>query len=653
MSSTPRLLWQPSKEFVENSNLWNYIRWLHENRGLTFEDYNQLWKWSVDNLEDFWRSIWEYFEVHSSTPFDQVVTGAMPGTSWFKGATLNYTEHIFKNADSDNPAIIFVSEKGDLEEISWSSLRSKVASLASFLHSQGIEKGDRVVAFIPNIPEATIGFLAANAIGAVWSSCSPDFGSASVVDRFQQIKPKALITVEGYWYGGKAYDKKEVVKDIVSQLPTVETIIEINYLDRSIGNFLEGAHKWDDVISQKAELTFEQVPFEHPIWVLYSSGTTGQPKAITHSVGGVLLEHLKYLTFHNDVKKGERFFWYTTTGWMMWNFVQAALLVGATIVLYDGSPGYPDISSLWQIAEKTRINHFGTSAPFILACLKKGVDPINNYNLKYLRSISSTGSPLPPAGYDWIYNSVKEDVWLCSMSGGTDVCSAFVGGCPMEPLYEGEIQSRALGCSMYAYNDKGESVEEEVGEMVVTKPMPSMPIYFWHDHDYTRYKESYFEDFEGVWRHGDWLWISKRGSLKILGRSDATLNRHGIRIGTAEIYQVIDKIEEVKDSLVINIERTDGNHFMPLFVVMKEGVALTDQVKMMIGNGLKDAFTARHIPDEIIEVSDIPYTISGKKMEAPVKKILMGTPKERAANIGAMKNPESLNYFSEYADQLS
>lgn len=653
MSDAPRLLWQPSKAFVEESNLWNYIQWLKKNKGLNFEGYSELWKWSIDNLEDFWLSIWDYFEVQSSTPFDNVIEGAMPKARWFKGASLNYAEHIFKNANTDKPAIIFSSENGETEEISWSSLKAQVASFASFLRSRGVNKGDRVVAFIPNIPEATIGFLAANSIGAIWSSCSPDFGSASVVDRFQQIEPKVFITVDGYQYSGKAFDKKDVVKDIVSELPTLETIIEISYLDRSSSSFLAGAHNWNDVIDQEAELTFEQVPFEHPIWVLYSSGTTGQPKAITHSVGGVLLEHLKYLAFHNDVKKGERFFWYTTTGWMMWNFVQASLLVGATIVLYDGSPGYPDINILWELVEKTKINHFGTSAPFILACQKKGITPVRDYYLEHLRSISSTGSPLPPSGFDWVYESVKKDIWLCSMSGGTDVCSAFVGGCPIEPLYEGEIQSRALGCSMYSFNDLGIAVEEEVGEMVVTKPMPSMPIYFWNDEDYSRYHSSYFEDFEGVWRHGDWLWISKRGTLKILGRSDATLNRHGIRIGTAEIYQVIDKIEEVKDSLVINIERADGNHFMPLFVVMKEGIALTEEIKTMIANGLKNSFTSRHIPDEVIEVSDIPYTISGKKMEAPVKKILMGTPKEKAANIGAMKNPESLDYFIKYARELA
>jgi acetoacetyl-CoA synthetase len=652
MSSSPRLLWKPSGEFADQSNLKKYTHWLQENKKLVFDDYNQLWKWSTDNAEDFWLSIWEYFNVHSSTPFDHVMKGAMPRTSWFKGATLNYAEHIFKNADPNNPAIIFASEKGDIEEISWTSLKSKVASLASYLRSRGIEKGDRVVAFLPNIPEATLGFLAANSIGAVWSSCSPDFGSSSVVDRFQQIKPKALITVDGYWYNSKPFDKKEVVKEIIAELPTLEMVVEINYLDKSSSGFLEDSQDWNEVTSNEAELVFEMVPFEHPIWVLYSSGTTGQPKAITHSVGGVLLEHLKYLSFHNDVKKGERFFWYTTTGWMMWNFVQAALLVGATIVLYDGSVAYPDLNALWKLAERTRINHFGTSAPFILACLKKGIDPINHYNLENLRSISSTGSPLPPAGFDWIYDAVKRDVWLCSMSGGTDVCSAFVGGCPTEPLYEGAIQCRVLGCSIYSYSDQGVPLEEEVGEMVITKPMPSMPIYFWNDHDYTRYHESYFEDFEGIWRHGDWLWVSKRGSLKIMGRSDATLNRHGIRIGTAEIYQVIDKIDEIKDSLVINIERDDGNHFMPLFVVMKEGVSLSKEIEDKINDGLKKAFTARHVPDEIIEVKDIPYTISGKKMEAPVKKILMGTPIEKAANIGAMKNPDSLNYFSDYAKKL-
>jgi acetoacetyl-CoA synthetase len=652
----PKVLWQPDESFVKNSNLYHFKDWLQSNYGLEFENYDQIWKWSVDHPATFWESLWKYFEVISHTPYSEVMSDdKMPNTKWFKGSTLNYAEHIFRSKNSDFPAIIFKSEQQNLTEISWQELYEKVASFKHFLIKSGVKKGDRVVAFLPNIPEATIGFLATISIGAIWSCCSPDFGINSVVDRFLQIEPKVLIAVDGYQYNGKPYPKPDVVNEIKNRIETIETVVYIPYLDpESSKNDVPGCVLWEKAIEEKVEkLIFDPVPFDHPIWVLYSSGTTGIPKAITHSHGGVLLEHLKYLAFHNDVHPGERFFWFSTTGWMMWNFVQAALLKGATIVLYDGSPGYPNLNLLWEFAQDTKINHFGTSAPFLIASQKKGLNPKRDFDLSALRSVSSTGAPLPPESFEWVYSHIKENVWLCSMSGGTDVCTAFIGGCPSEPVYVGEIQCRALGCKLLAYNELGEEVIGEVGEMVITEAMPSMPIYFWNDPDNQRYLASYFEMYPGgIWRHGDWVRISDRGSIVIFGRSDATLNRHGIRIGTSEIYRAIDKIKEIQDSLIINLELSGGRHFMPLFVILEKGVILDENLKKKINNQLRSEYTPRHVPDEIIEIKEAPYTISGKKLEAPVKKILMGIPVEKAANIDSLKNPDSLNFFIEFAKRF-
>ncbi len=651
----PKVLWKPNDEFIENSHIFHFIKWLKEEKGLHFKDYHSLWEWSVEEFKDFWLNVVEYFNLDIRGEYRNIASDdVMWKTKWFEGAKVSYAQHIFRNENTDNPAIIFGNETGGYLEISWEELKMKVASFAAYLKSLGVGKGDAVCAFLPNVPEATIAFLAVNSIGAIWSSTSPDFGVDSVVDRFAQIEPKVFIGVNGYIYNGKPYNKIEVVKEIFDQLPTVKQLILLKYLDddidsKTLGDFVD----FKDCLKGEAELTFELVEFNDPIWVLYSSGTTGLPKAITHSVGGVLLEHIKYLAFHNDVHKGERFFWYSTTGWMMWNFVQASFLMGATVVLYEGSPAFPDISKLWDFAEKAKINHFGTSAPFIVACMKFGIKPKENYNLSGLRSISSTGAPLPPEGFDWIYENVKTDVWLASISGGTDVCTAFVGGNPLWPVHEGEIQCRALGAAVYAFDIDGLPVYDEVGEMVITKPMPSMPIYFWNDPNGNRYEDSYFSHYKGIWRHGDWIKInSKTKGLVILGRSDATLNRHGVRIGTAEIYRAIDLIPEIKDSLIVNLELDGGKHYMPLFVLMNDGFALDDAIKAKIKSTLKKEYTPRHVPDEIIEVKDLPYTISGKKMEAPVKKILLGFDLKKAINIDSMRNPESIEFFVEYAKEI-
>jgi acetoacetyl-CoA synthetase len=643
-----KILWKPTVSIKENANLTHYFKWLKDNPkyNLNFKDYQAAWEWSTNQIEPFWESLWEYFDIKSNTPYTQVLTGEMPHALWFEGSSLNYAEHIFRNETDARPAVLYQAEMSTIHQLSWAEMRQQVSSLAHYLKSIGVEKGDRVVGFLPNIPESTVALLATLSIGAVWSSASPDFGASSVLERFGQIEPKILIAVNGYKYGGKEYDKTAEIESLQNQIPTIIQTILIPLTKTDTPTLLQNTTSWQKTTETKGlNLQFTPVPFSHPMWILYSSGTTGTPKAITHSHGGMLLEHLKYVHFHADVKKGDIFFWYTTTGWMMWNFLNAALLGGATIVLYDGSPGYTKMDVLWKLVEKAKINHFGTSAAFILACMKTGLVP-KNLDLSSLKGIGSTGSPLPPEAFDWIYKEVKSDIWLTSMSGGTDVCTAFVGGNPLLPVYQGEIQCRTLGCAMQSYDSQGNPQIDEVGEMVVTKPMPCMPIYFWNDADFSKYLGSYFEEYKGTWRHGDWLQITKRNTLIILGRSDATLNRQGIRIGTSEIYRSVEKLEAIKDSLIINLERADGESHMPLFVSMKQGFTLTPEIKKQISTQLRTDYSPRHVPDEIIEVPDIPYTISGKKLELPIKRLLMGIPIEKAVNIGSVRNPEAFDFFT-------
>ncbi|MFS4483584.1 acetoacetate--CoA ligase [Hyunsoonleella sp. 2307UL5-6] len=649
-------LWEGSDVFKSKSNLQAYSIWLEKHYNLKFNTYEDLWQWSTNHIEDFWESIWHYFKITSYAPYSKVVSSHnMPNCRWFEGATLNYAEHIFKASKPKETAIYFSNERGLKQNISWQELEDKVAAMATYLKSLGVIKGDRVVACLPNVPEATVGFLAVNALGAIWSSTSPDFGTESIVNRFAQIKPKVLITVDGYSYNGKPYDKTDVVKAVVAKLPTLKKIILLPYLNKDASSNFSDEYVNIHSIFKKdtAVLKFEPVDFNHPMWVLYSSGTTGLPKAIVHSHGGILLEHYKYMAFHNDVHDGERYFWFTTTGWMMWNFLQSALLMGASILLYDGSPTYPKFDTLWKYSSDLKVNHFGTSAPYLVANMKKQTHPKSKYDLSSIRSISSTGAPLPSEAFDYVYESVKTNVWLASMAGGTDVCTAFVGGSPLHAVHSGEIQCRALGVSLFALDSKGLPVENELGEMVIDKPMPSMPIYFWNDENNAKYKASYFEDYPGKWRHGDFIKInSKTKGLVIYGRSDATLNRHGIRIGTSEIYSAVHKVEGIEDALIINLELDEGKHYMPLFVKLKPNFKLTEDLKLNINQQLKSDYSPRHVPDEIIEVADIPYTISGKKMEAPIKKIMLKMPIETSINMDAMRNPESVQFFIEFAKRI-
>lgn len=645
-----KILWEPTDEFVNSSNLMQFSNWLLKQKKLSFTNYEDIHKWSIKNIDEFWIAVVQYFQIEYSGWDSRVVRTdvPMPRTKWFEDMKLNYVQHIFSQRNETHPAIIYSGEDKEIHTISWRELEREVIGFQQFLIDNGVERGDFVVGYMANIPQASIAFLAAAGLGAVWSCCSPDFGGDSVVDRFSQLNPKIIVAVDGYSYNNKIYDKRGELREIASRIDSIEKIVWARNINSDL-SLTANEYTWNQAVSYNhAELKIEQVPFNHPLWVLFSSGTTGKPKAIIHSHGGNLLEHLKYHSFHNDTKKGERYFWFTTTGWMMWNYLHASWLVGATVVLYDGSPALSSLDILWDYAEQAQITHFGTSAPYIVACMKRGLSPKSQHNLSSLRSISSTGAPLPPEAFDYVYKEIKSDIWLCSMSGGTDVCTAFVGGSPWKPVLYGEIQCIALACSLESWDEDGNPVSGELGEMVITKPMPSMPVGFVADEEYSRYASSYFSMYPGIWRHGDWVKITDSLGIIIYGRSDATLNRHGVRIGTAELYNVLNHIEAIADSLVVNLELRDGDHYMPLFVKLNDGHLLTDELITRIKKELRMNGSPRHVPDAIFSIPDVPTTISGKKMEAPIKKILMGMSVEKAVKRDAMKNPESLEYFLDW-----
>jgi len=666
-------LYTPSPRLAGQSLLRKYMDWLFVKKGLYFRDYDDLWDWSVTDLEDFWESLWQFFDVQSHTPYHQVLYRPtetdMIGTEWFSESTLNYAEHIFRHkplaapgqpsrlaaaasmlagGQVNTPAILYASERRALAALSWVDLEQQVAAVSTWLRQQGVGVGDRVVSVLPNIPQAVVAFLAANAVGAIWSICSPDFSTASIVERFSQLKPVILIVADGYTYNGIPTNNTEAMLELRTNLPTLRQVVWLPYLNET--SKPPSVILWNDVLQTPAPdgLLFEPVPFSHPIWVLYSSGTGGKPKAITHSVGGCLLEHLKVLTLHQDVRVGERYFWHSTTSWMMWNFTLGSMLAGATLVLYDGAPAYPTPDTLWNLAEQARITHFGGSAPYFTACMRAGIRPADTLKLPYLRTIGSTGSLLAPQEFRWIYDAVKADVWLSSFGVDTDVCSGFVGGNPLLPVYEGEIQCRLLGCKVDAFDEQGRSVRNAPAEMVVLEPMPSMPLSFWNDPDNARYRSTYFGAYAGIWQQGDLIRITERNSVIICGRMETALNRDGVRIGTAEIYSTVEQIDEIADSLVVGIEQPGGVCYMPLFVVLRAGSSLTDELITRIKHRLRTQFSPRHVPDAIYQIQEIPYTVGGKKLETAVRKILGGMAPSLVMSRYVLRNPASLDQFVDF-----
>jgi acetoacetyl-CoA synthetase len=643
------LLWTPPADALERTRVGDFIRFVERTRGPHLDGYDALWRWSVRDLSGFWTAIWDYFEVIAHTqPISALADPTMPGARWFEGATVNYAEHVLRmpGLADDDPVVLAYSQTRPSSTLTAAQLRDQVRRVRAGLRRFGVGPGDRVAAYAPNIPETFVLMLATASLGAVFSSCAPEFGTRSVVDRWQQIEPKVLVAVDGYRYGDKAVDRRGELAEIRAALPSLVHVVTLNYLNEDAGTWSELSAETDE------PLAFAPVPFEHPLYILYSSGTTGLPKPIVHGHGGILLEHLKALALHCDLGPGDRFFWFSTTGWMMWNFLVSAPAVGAAIVMFDGNPGSPDLGELWRLAETSAMTYFGTSAPFLLACRKAGIVPSELADLSRLRAVGSTGAPLPPEGFRWVYEAVGKGVQLHSISGGTDVCTAFVGASPILPVYEGEIACRFLGAKVEAFNPTGQPVVGEVGELVITAPMPSMPVGFWADTDGSRYREAYFDVFPGVWRHGDWITISERGSCVITGRSDATLNRGGVRLGTSEFYSVVEGLDDVVDSVVVHLEDADGGPGdLLLFVVLADGLTLDDALRSRIARELRTNLSPRHIPDEIYQVRAVPRTLSAKKLEVPVKRILTGTPVEEAAAKGALVNPESLTAFEALAKQ--
>jgi acetoacetyl-CoA synthetase len=647
----PPVLWQPPADVRERSRLGRYLEWLEASGGPRLRSYDAAWRWSVEQPGAFWRSVWDHFEVMAhAPPSGDLVEARMPGARWFPGAALNYAEHALRlPGRTDEDAVIMGrSQTRPATDLTAAELRDAVARFRAGLQRLGVRRGDRVAAFLPNVPETIVALLATASLGAVWSSCAPEFGTRAVLDRFGQIEPRVLLGVDGYRYGDREIDRLEALREIRAGLPSVESTVVLPYL--SADARIEGTVAWEELMGESAELAFEPVPFEHPLYILYSSGTTGLPKAIVHGHGGILLEHCKALALHSDLGPADRFFWFTTTGWMMWNYLVSGLVVGSTIVTWDGNPAHQDLSTLWRAAMETGTTYLGLSAPFVMACRKAGLEPARALELGGIRSIGSTGSPLPAAGFEWIAAAVSPAIQTASLSGGTDMCTGFLGPSPLVPVWSGEISCRMLGAKVEAFDEQGRSVVGREGELVITAPMPSMPVAFWNDPDGSRLRDAYFSTYPGVWRHGDWLTITERGSCIVSGRSDATLNRGGVRIGTAEFYGIVEGLPEIAESLVVHLEdEAGGPGELLLFVVPRDGAELDDDLRRRIAQTLRTQLSPRHVPDRVVAVPAIPRTLSGKKLEVPVKRILLGAAADAAASRDSLADPGSLQPFEALA----